>query len=174
MSFSLFLPESLFFEVRWVALQVLRKRKEIIKFISYRDQIEKLILLGQTTEALELLEDGKQKLGYSMWYYEMKLSVYGLMGDSEQMIRLVSEVNQIHKEDKRGYVSLLLHFLYKRSMENISALDFDMELESIFKRNSKTYLKDRDNYFLFRLNFYCNSSIKELASMLLLNLPIHL
>ena len=97
----------------------------------------------------------------------MKLSVYGLMGDSEQMIRLVSEVNQIHKEDKRGYVSLLLHFLYKRSMENISALDFDMELESIFKRNSKTYLKDRDNYFLFRLNFYCNSSIKELAPMLL-------
>lgn len=164
---AFFLPESLFFEVRWVALQVLRKRKEIIKFISYRDQIEKLILLGQTTEALELLEDCKQKLGYSMWYYEMKLSVYGLMGDSERMIRLVSEVNKIHKEDKRGYVSLLLHFLYKRSMENISALDFDMELESIFKRNSKTYLKDRDNYFLFRLNFYCNSSIKELAPMLL-------
>lgn len=49
-----FKPKSLFFEVRWVALQVLRSRKNIIKFISYRDQIEKLVLLGQTTNALEL------------------------------------------------------------------------------------------------------------------------
>lgn len=89
------------------------------------------------------------------------------MGDSERMMRLVSDVNQIHKDDKRGYVSLLLHFLYKRSMENISALDFDMELESIFKRNSTTFFKDRDNYFLFRLNYYCNSSIEEKAPMLL-------
>lgn len=162
-----FRPESLFFEVRWIALQVLRNRKKIVRFISYRDKIEKLILLGQFVDALELLESCKNELGYSMWYYEIKLAIYGLIGDGEKMLRLVSSVNQIHMNDKRGYVSLLLHFLYKRSMENVAALDYDMELESIFKRNSKTALKDRDNYFLFRLNYFCNNSIEDLSPMLL-------
>ena len=54
-----FRPESLFFEVRWIALQVLRNRKKIVRFISYRDKIEKLILLGQFVDALELLESCK-------------------------------------------------------------------------------------------------------------------
>ena len=160
-------PESLINEIKWIAFQILNNKKTIKLFISYRDRIEKSILLGEYTDALELLEKSRKQIGYSIWYYEMKLLIYGFMGDNERMLKLVSEVNKIHKEEKRGYVTLLLHFLHKRSMTKLSALDYDMELSAIFKRNSKTYLKDRDNYFLFRLNFYNNHSMAELPSMLL-------
>ena len=160
-------PESLINEIKWIAFQILNNKKTIKLFISYRDRIEKSILLGEYTDALELLEKSRKQIGYSIWYYEMKLLIYGFMGDNERILKLVSEVNKIHKEEKRGYVTLLLHFLHKRSMTKLSALDYDMELSAIFKRNSKTYLKDRDNYFLFRLNFYNNHSMAELPSMLL-------
>lgn len=160
-------PESLFNEIRWITLQIIRQRKLIKKYILYRNVVEKEILLGRYVEALEELEECRKQVGYSIWYYEMKLVIYGFMEDNERMLKLVSDVNNIHKDKKRGYVTLLLHFLYKRSMKELSALDYDMELDAIFKRNSKTYLKDRDNYFLFRLNYYNNSSLAELPSMLL-------
>lgn len=164
-------PESLFNEIRWITFQVLRSKNLIKKYIYYRDSIERSILLGNYADTLNSLEECRQQIGYSIWYYEMKLLVYGFMDDSEQMLKLISDVNKIHKEEKRGYVTLLLHFLHKRSMKKLSALDFDMELSAIFKRNSKTYLKDRDNYFLFRLNFYNNYSMAELPSMLLFESP---
>lgn len=160
-------PESLINEIKWIAFQILNNKKNIKLFILYRERIEKSILLGEYTDALELLKKSRKQIGYSIWYYEMKLLIYGFMGDNERMLKLVSEVNKIHKEKKRGYVTLLLHFLHKRSMTKLSALDYDMELSAIFKRNSKTYLKDRDNFFLFRLNFYNNHSMAELPSMLL-------
>lgn len=160
-------PKLFFNELRWVSLQVLRNKNKIKSYINYRDQIEHHILLGNYTLALELLENCRKTLGYSIWYYEMKLVVYGLKKDNEKMIELISEVNTIHKDAKKGYVSLLIHFLYKRSMDSMSALDFDMELESIFKRNSKEYLKDRDNYFLYRLNFFNNIHVGDKSPYLL-------
>ena len=70
-------PKGLEPEAKWLLFQTKRKKSIISKFIETRDVVEEKILLAQYDEALELLNLFSNTCGLSIWYFEMKLLIYG-------------------------------------------------------------------------------------------------
>ena len=103
-------PQSIDIEINWV-LQCLKKHKGILKlFVSLRDKVEKCILLGDYSQAELLLEKSLDSIGYTVWYYEMRLTIAGLQDDLSKSIGIVSNFNTIHKDLKRGFVPFVLSY----------------------------------------------------------------
>lgn len=155
-------------EINW-AIQYLRMFKEPIKtFVLLRDQVENAILLGNYCEAEKILESSLDKLGYSIWYYEMKLTIAGYQEKIEKSVGILSDVNTQKKEDKAGFVKSLLANIFNRSQKRVSALEYDSILYSKYKRNRTDFQNDRCNYFLFRLNYYQHFDIEDLSVIMIM------
>lgn len=161
-------PEKLEPEAKWLLFQIKRKKQLISKFIEVRDRIEPLILLAQYDEALELLNRSSKEIGLSIWYFEMKLLIYGCQEKTDKMLDLISEINNGQKDVKTSYVSLLIAYLYKRSLPALSPYDYDYDLLSKFKRNITSFQEDRYSYLLYRLNYYQNITMEDYTPMLLM------
>ena len=70
-------PQSVDVEINWV-LQCLKKHESTLrKFVLLRDKVEKYILIGEYLNAEEVLEESLKTIGYTVWYYEMKLTIAG-------------------------------------------------------------------------------------------------
>ena len=80
----------------------------------------------------------------------------------------LSNVNKEKKSDKVGIVSELLNYLANRSLKNSSAIEYDINLVSRYKRNRNDFQNDRYNYFLFRLNYYQHYDIDDLSVTLIM------
>ena len=103
----LYKPKSVDIEINWV-LQCLKKHKGILRqFVPLRDKVEKSILLGDYSQAELLLEESLNSIGYTVWYYEMRLTIAGLQDDLSKCIGIVSNFNTIHKDLKRGFVPIV-------------------------------------------------------------------
>lgn len=161
-------PKGLEPEAKWLLFQTKRKKYIISKFIETRDVVEEKILLAQYDEALELLNLFSKTCGLSIWYFEMKLLIYGCQNRTDKMLDLISEVNTQQKDIKTSYVSLLIAYLYKRSLPGLSPYDYDYDLLSKFKRNVTSFQEDRYSYLLYRLNYYQNISLEDYTPMLLM------
>lgn len=161
-------PQSIEIEINWV-LQCLKKHKNIlIQFVRLRDEVEKNILLGEYSQAEELLAKSLKSIGYSVWYYEMRLIIAGLQNDLSKSIRIVSECNETYKELKRGFVPLVLSSILSRSQRSVHPYEYDAELYSRYKKNRTEFQNDRYNYYLFRLNYYQNYDIDNLSITLIM------
>lgn len=161
-------PQSVDIEINWV-LQCLKKHKGILKlFVSLRDKVEKCILLGDYSQAELLLEKSLDSIGYTVWYYEMRLTIAGLQDDLSKSIGIVSNFNTIHKDLKRGFVPLVLSNIMSRSLRSVPAYEYDADLYSRYKKNRTEFQNDRYNYYLFRLNYYQNYDIDDLSVTLMM------
>lgn len=161
-------PQSLDIEINWV-LQCLKKHKNILRqFVSLRDKVESYILLGEYTKAELLLEESLRSIGYTVWYYEMRLTISGLQDDLSKSIGIVSEFNALHKDLKRGIVPILLSKILSRSLRSVPPYEYDTELYSRYKKNKTEFQNDRYNYYLFRLNYYQNYNIDDLSVTLMM------
>lgn len=147
-------PDSMENEIKWLLYQIKRNKHKLSQFVDYRDQVENLILLGDYDKANQMLERVYKDLGESLWYYEMKLIILNQQERHGDVYSLITQINQSQKELKTGYVPLLLHYLNKRSVLDVPAYDFDMILQNRMKRNVTDFQKDRQHYFLFKLNMY--------------------
>lgn len=163
-----FKPVSLDNEIHWVITGLRRYRHQLQEFVSIRDAVERHILLGNYHEAHSLLEDSIKKVGCTVWYYEMKLAIYGYQDNLNAVLTLLTNVNKEKKKDKCGVVSELLNSLANRSLRNSSAIEYDNNLISRYKRNRNEFQNDRYNYFLFRLNYYQHYEINNLSVMLIM------
>lgn len=161
-------PQSVEIEINWV-LQCLKKHKNILRqFIILRDKVEKHILLGEYPQAELLLEESLKSIGYTVWYYEMRLTIAGLQNDLSKAIGIVSNFNTIHKNLKRGIVPIVLSNILSRSQRSIPSYEYDAELYSRYKKNRTEFQNDRYNYYLFRLNYYQNYNIDDLSVALMM------
>lgn len=163
-----FKPQSLDLEINWV-IQGLKKYKNVLKtFASLKVDVEKNILLGNYSQAEDILESSLKTLGYSVWYYEMRLTIAGLQDNLSKSINLVSDFNSKQKDIKRGFVPIVLSSLFSRSLRALPAYEYDTELYSRYKKNRTEFQNDRYNYYLFRLNYYQNFNIDDLSVTLIM------
>ncbi len=165
-------PYSFESEMLWQIMQIKCYKKEIQDFINIRQQFEHLFLLGSYTEALDLLENSFEKLGFSVWYLEQKILIYCYQNRANELITWLSDINRKQQDIKTGYVPFLLSYLYKRSQKNMSPIEYDMDLFSRFKRNVTLFDEDKYNYFLMRLNYYVNYlTFNDFSRMLIFESP---
>ena len=158
-----FKPQSVDIEINWV-LQCLKKHNKMLKqYVYLRDKVETYILLGNYSQAELLLEESINTIGYTVWYFEMRLTIAGLQDDLSKSIEIVSNFNSIHKELKRGFVPILLSKIFSRSQRTIPPYEYDTELYSLYKKNRTEFQNDRNKYYLFRLNYYQNYNIDNLS-----------
>lgn len=163
-----FKPVSLDNELNWVITGLRRYKKQLQTFVQIRDAVERHILLGKYQEANTLLEESLQKVGYTVWYYEMKFVIYGYQDNLNAVLTLLSNVNKEKKNDRCGVISELLNSLANRSLRNSSAIEYDNNLISKYKRNRTEFQNDRYNYYLFRLNYYQHYDIDDLSVTLIM------
>ena len=161
-----FKPMSLECEISWTILGLRRYKKELSEFVVLRDKVENYILLGNYHEAIQILEEIVKHYGYSVWYYEMRLTISGYEGRVDECYSLLSKVNEAYKNVKRlGIVPILVQNLGNRSLSK-TPLRYDNMLVSHFKRNQEH--GSRLDYYLFRLNYYqyhdldCLSDVVEM------------
>ena len=159
-----FEPKSLEREVSWSIMGLKPMAARLREFITLRDQVERHILLGNYPEAKALLEQSVKSLGYSVWYYEMRLIIAGCQRNIEEGIALLTHVNEIYnkKENALGVVPILLQNLYNRSFTN-TPLRYDNMMVSTFKRNRDK--SNRFDYYLFRLNYYQYADLSNLSEV---------
>lgn len=164
-----FKPESLENEASWTILGLRRFHNEIREFVSLRDQVERHILLGNFYEAVQLLEQSIKQFGYSVWYYEMRLTISGLQNRVDECYNIYTLVNEEYKKaDRLAIVPILLQNLGNRSLSR-TPLRYDNMLVSHFKRNQEK--GSRLDYYLFRLNYYqyydmdCLSEVVEMEDI---------
>lgn len=163
-----FKPQSLDLEINWV-IQGLKQYKETLKiFAGLKNDVENNILLGNYCHAEDLLEKSLVTLGYSVWYYEMRLIIAGLQDNFSKSISIVSDFNSKQKDIKRGFVPIVLSSLLSRSLRSLSAYEYDTDLYSRYKKNRTEFQNDRYNYYLFRLNYYQNYNIDDLSVTLIM------
>ena len=157
-------PKSLELEVNWAIQGLLPYSKLLGEFVFLRNQVESCILLGQKAEADELLRQSVSRFGYSVWYYEMRLTIFGSEDRIEDCFSLLTQVNEQCKKVKgNGVVPLLLQGLSNRSLRSVSPLHYDNILISQFKRNRTAEDSNRLDYYLFRLNYYQYSQIEDVS-----------
>ena len=157
-------------EMDWVLVQLAKNRKKIEQFIHLRNKVYHNILLGNYCCAEAGLEDVIQDLGYSVWYYEMRILILSLSDREKEIFPLLEQINRAAEQStvkgKTGYVPFLTHFLYLRSSESTAA-NFDYELERQSKRNRNTFQSDRYNYYKHRLNYFATMNEVEVVSPLI-------
>jgi len=157
-------------EMEWVLVQLAKNRKKIETFITLRDKVYKYILLGDYTHAEAELDDVNKELGFSVWYYEMRILILSLSGRETDIYPILEHVNRVAEQStvngKTGFVPFLIHFLFLRTSESTAA-NFDYELERQSKRNRNSFQTDRFNYYKHRLNYYATMDEVEVISPLI-------
>lgn len=158
-----FEPKSLLREISWVIMGLKPHKEKLVAFVSLRDQVERHILLGNYSDVNQLLAKSIKMFGYSVWYYEMRLTAVGNQRKIEDGISLLTNVNEVYKKEKAlGIVPILLQYLYNRSFTN-TPLRYDNMVVSSFKRNRDN--SNRFDYYLFRLNYHQYAELENLSEV---------
>lgn len=158
-----FEPQSLEHEINWTIFGLKPYRNQLKEFVVYRDKTEHYILHGNYFDAKELLKQSVKQFGYSVWYYEMMLTIDGLQDHISECFSLLTQVNEAYKKaDRYDIVPIILQDLCNRSI-NRSPLQYDNLLLSHFKRNRTN--SNRFDYYLYRLNYYQYYGMENLAEM---------
>lgn len=148
---SLFKPESVENEIKWMLLSIRKFSKELSLFLVLKGEFEKNFLLGDYSKAESVLESVLNETGYSLWYIEAKFLLLEYQNKSEEKQEFLSEINQANK---KGMIGTLSKFLSFRTERNLSAYKYDNDINSIFRINKNQFENDTREYYLFRLNFY--------------------
>lgn len=159
-----FEPESLEREIGWCLMGLRPYKSMLAKYVTLREQVERHILLGNYQDAINLLTDSVKQFGYTIWNYEMRLTIAGYQDRIEDCFSLLTTVNEAYKKaDRMDIVPIILQDICNRSISR-SPLQFDNLLLSHFKRNRTD--GNRFDYFLFRLNYYQYYKLENLSEMI--------
>lgn len=157
-------------EINWLSVQIKLESVKLSKYVQRRDEIEKLILLGNLLQAEVLLDEVKKDFGYSAWYYEMRFLILSRLDKEDTIWKLQTEIND--KKNQTSYFAYLIYNLAKRSMRSFSAFNYDAELDSQIERSRTTFLRDQCDFFHLFLNFYRNYSRKDATAAVSMVAPL--
>lgn len=148
-----FRPNSVLEEVNWIISYMRGQWSNIGWFVEKKIQFENSFLHGDYYESHNILEEIKNKLGVSLWYYEAKCLLYEYEGESQKCLTFISET-LLSCKDNNNYILSVLYNLYERCQKKLSPYKFDEDLNALYKRNRTDLHEDYYKYILFRLNYY--------------------
>ncbi len=148
-----FKPYSIVSELNW-ALSYMNGHWTKLKWFSeMKLEFEHLFLLGKYDECDNILSEIKDKIGVSLWYYDMKCVLLEYQGNRKENIEYISEILE-SCQNNRNYIPYLIYNLHKRSSRRLSPYKFDEDLNSLYKKNKTDLHEDYYKYILYRLNYY--------------------
>lgn len=160
---NFFKPSSVYSEVNWVLAYSNKYWKEISWFVELKKKFEHHLLTGDFYTCHKLVDDVKQKLGVSLWYFESLFILYEYEDDRTASIKLMSNMLENCRDTSKNYIPALFSVLFERSTKNLSPYKFDDDLTSLYKRNKTDLHEDYYKYILFRLNYYNQYSQVDLS-----------
>lgn len=148
-----FRPSSIIEELNWV-LAYMRGHWDTLEWFSNKKiDFENYFLLGDYTQCHSLLNEIKDKIGVSLWYYEAKSLLFEYEGKSKDGLTYISEI--LHEcSNNNNYLLSLLYNLYERCHKRVSPFKYDEDLNALYKRNRTELHEDYYQYVLYRLNYY--------------------
>lgn len=148
-----FPPTNIIEEINWILSYMKDEWGNITWFINKKIEFENKFLLGQYYNCNLILNEIKDKIGISLWYYEAKCLLYEYEDKRSEGLDFVSDT-LLNSKENNNYLLSLLYNLYQRSQKNLSPYKFDEDLNALYKRNRTDLHKDYYKYVLFRLNYY--------------------
>lgn len=150
---TFFRPDSVLEEVNWILAYMRGHWKNISWFADKKIEFENEFLLGRYTECHKIIEEVKDKLGISLWYYESKCLLYEYEGNAQIGMSFISDALYSCKYNN-NYVLSLLYNLYERCQIKLSPYKYDEDLNALYKRNRTDLHEDYYKYIQYRLNYY--------------------
>lgn len=148
-----FKPNSVLEEINWILSYMRGQWSNIEWFVEKKIQFENCFLLGDFYESHNIIEEIKNKIGVSLWYYEAKCLLYEYEGDGQKCLTFISDT-LLSCKDNNNYILSVLYNLYERSQKKLSPYKFDEDLNALYKRNRTDLHEDYYKYILFRLNYF--------------------
>lgn len=156
-------PVSLNSELVWFCSYAIKYFDRIKWFLTRKKQFEQQFMNGKFADCYDLLQEVKQKLGVSLWYYEGMFLLYEYWDKRKEGIMLMSDCLESTQEGYSNYLQSMVYKVHQRTTINLSPFKFDEDLDALFKRNRNQFHEDYYRYFLFRLNFFNNISQEEMS-----------
>lgn len=150
---TFFRPDSIIEEINWILSYMRGQWQNISWFVEKKIQFENCFLLGKFNECHIIIEEIKDRLGISLWYYEARSLLYEYEGKAQEGLTFISET-LLSCKDNNNYILSVLYNLYERCQKKLSPYKFDEDLNALYKRNRTDLHKDYYKYILFRLNYY--------------------
>lgn len=157
-------PKSLNSELLWFLSYLNKYSEEIVFYLDKKNLFEHLLLSGDFRACRNLLEDVKNRIGLSLWYYECMFLLYEYEGNKSEGVKFLSQTLEAAKERHNNYIPFLIYKLYERATRNLSAYKYDDDLTSLYKQNKTELHDDYYNYLLFRLNYYNQYHQEDLST----------
>lgn len=153
-------PISLNSELLWFSSYLNRYADEIIFYLDRKNRFEHSLMCGEFSVCRALLEEVKNRVGLSLWYYECMFLLYEYEGNKSEGIKFLSQTLESAKEKHNTHIPYLIYKLHERATRNLSPYKYDDDLTSLYKQNKTDLHDDYYKYLLFRLNYY-NQYIQE-------------
>lgn len=157
-----FKPESLESELIWALSYMQGHWSNIAWFDEQKWRFEHNFLLGKYNICTQILDDVKNRLGVSLWYFEAKCLLFEYDNKASECVEYISSVLEKCQKNK-NYVPSLIYNLYERTSVNMSPYKFDEDLNALYKRNKTDLHEDYYKYVLYRLNYYNQYSNVDLS-----------
>ena len=148
-----FRPGSVIEELNWVFAYMRGHWSTLEWFSKKKIDFENHFLLGNYVQCHALLEEIKEKLGVSLWYYESMSLLFEYEGKSKEGLSYISDI--LHEcSTNNNYLLSLVYNLYERCHKRVSPFKYDEDLNALYKRNRTELHEDYYQYVLYRLNYY--------------------
>ncbi len=148
-----FRPGSIVEELNWVLAYMRGHWGTLEWFSNKKIDFENYFLLGNYVQCHSLLEEIREKLGVSLWYYESMSLLFEYEGKSNEGLSYISDI--LHKcSTNNNYLLSLVYNLYERCQKRVSPFKYDEDLNALYKRNRTELHEDYYQYVLYRLNYY--------------------
>ncbi|WP_158768225.1 hypothetical protein [Paraglaciecola sp. L1A13] len=119
--------ESLNNDLIWTVEVITYLAESLSSYISVREQVEEKILNGDYSGALILVEEIKERFGFSYWYLENKFSLLSRLGREEELYVYLREIKKSFTEYSGRDASLLM----EKSLVKKSTSRFEFMIQSI-------------------------------------------
>lgn len=158
-----FKPLSLNSEISWVVSRLLFFSKEVSVFLSFKKQIESLVLSGEYFEALKAIDLKEKKIGATLWSVKLKISLLQTVKGLESQKQYTAGVRSIWVGGILSYIAL---FTSVRNEERTSIGKYSDEME--IKFNNQKLDKNLVPHLRYHLLAELPSSEEDAVNLLVM------
>jgi uncharacterized protein (UPF0305 family) len=150
-------------EIHWTLMAVRRYKAEIALFVEYKQEFDKLLLLGNYEQAWNILGKVEREIGVSLWTLENKFLLLEQSVSPEEHKLLLSDFNE---SNKGLFATSVAAGISNRSEKNFSVLKFNSDWQNITNKFRGNLAEQNKEYYLFKVNFFSQKKYKHYSSIL--------
>lgn len=114
-------------EIAWIVNRLSAEYQNINIYLSYKKEIENLILLGKYQQAIDFLVRKEKELGVTLWSVQLKISLLQTLKGLEGQKQYTAEVRNVWPG---GILSYITYFTSVRNEERTSLVKFNDDMDS--------------------------------------------